>query len=248
MRNPATWENLQRSLSASEDRLLREVLRVVRQPVREALLAGSDLVDKRFADEFRTRILLQHGLQGSCLFQDTFDAAFLKAAEATGRKVTGQSSETNRFWDLELDGQKISLKSSKAKNLMVSKLHISKLSEAAWIQDCRTARARRDHTLALFEGYLSTVDRIFQMRYFQKTRLYELVEIPTCLLAPILDAPLSAFAAEGSNIGIPIGTDEFDLVISLDRSDAKITLKQIRKSRCIVHGTWQLDTPPELKA
>lgn len=86
------------------------------------------------------------------------------------------------------------------------------------------------------------------MRYFQKNRLYELVEIPTRLLAPILDAPLSAFSSEGSNIGIPLGVEEFDLVVTLDRSDAKITLKQIRKSRCIVHGTWQLETSPELKA
>jgi len=240
MSSPLSWEDLGKSLSDSEDRMLREVLKVLREPVREILLPGSDLVDSRFAEEFRSRILLQHGLQGSPLFQDTFDAAFLKAAQASGRKAVAQEGETNRFWDLMLDGEKISLKSSKAQNLQVSMLHISKLSEAAWIQDCRSAKARRDRTLELFDKFLTTVHRIFQLRYFQKKRLYELVEIPMGLIAPILDAPVTAFSAEGSNVGIPVGATEFDLVVVLDRSDAKITLRNIRKERCLVHGTWQL--------
>lgn len=244
MKNLPPWKALSASLSDSEDRTLREVLRVLREPVVEQILPGSDLVDRRFADEFRSRILLQHGLQGSSLFQDTFDAAFLKAAQASGKVAIGQDGETNRFWDLTLDGQKVSLKSSKAKNLSPSTLLISKLSEVAWIQDCRSAKTRRDRTLALFEDYLRTVQRIFQLRYFTGKGLYELVEIPTGLIAPILDAPVSAFSAEGSNVGIPIGAGEFDMVVVLDRSDAKITLRHIRKDKCIVHGTWQLNIPP----
>jgi hypothetical protein len=235
-----SWDKIGGSMTTGESRLLKEVLKVLREPVLESLLPSSNLVDELFAQEFRIRILLQHGLQGSPLFQDTFDAAFLKAAIASGRDARNQSGETNRFWDLTLDGEKISLKSSKANDLKVGTLHISKLSEAAWIQDCRSAKARREHTLALFDDYLKTVQRIFQLRYFKNKLLYELVEIPIDLIAPILDAPVSAFAAEGSNVGIPVGAGQFDMVIVLDRSDAKITLRHIRKERCLVHGTWQL--------
>lgn len=119
------------ALTASEDRALREVLRVLREPVEEWVNPSSDLVNEAFADEFRSRILLQHGLQGSALFQETFDAAFIKSARAAGRNVVSQEGETNRFWDLTLDGHRISLKSSKARALSHSKLLISKLSEAA---------------------------------------------------------------------------------------------------------------------
>lgn len=236
-----SWEKLGKSLTPTEDRQLREVLQVLRSPIDEHLLEGSNLVNEKFAEEFRCRILLQHGMQGSPLFQDTFDAAFLKALIAGGHLVSIPAGQTERFWDLKLGADHVSLKSSKAKDLKVNNLHISKLSEAAWIQDCRSAKARRDATFELFERYLRMVGRMFQLRYFPRKKLYELVEIPTDLLRPIFKAPIKAFAAEGSNVGIPVGASEFDLTVVLDRSDAKITIRNIRKDRCIVHGTWQLE-------
>lgn len=240
MNRPKNWSEIAESLTPSEDRQLREVLRVLRSPVKEDLHPRSDLLTEEFASEFRCRILLQHALQGSPLFQDTFEAAFGKAASASGLQVSFPHGRTERFWDLQLGKERLSLKSSKAKSLKTSKLHISKLSEAAWIQDCRTAKSRLEKTVDFFKNYLERVDRIIQLRYFIEKKLYELVEIPVSLLNPIFDAPVGAFAAEGSRIGIPVGASVYDLTVILDRSDAKITIGNIRKERCIVHGTWQL--------
>ncbi len=44
--------------------------------------------------------------------------------------------------------------------------HISKLTEAAWIQDVRSARARRQRLLELFRDYRAAVDAIVMLRAF----------------------------------------------------------------------------------
>ena len=119
-------------------------------------------------------------------------------------------------------------------------LHISKLTEAAWIQDCRTATKRREHTHRLFQEYCGEVDAIVQLRYFLTLRLYELVEIPVSLLSQILEVSRTHFSADGPTINIPIGKDPPDFTLKLDRSDAKITIANINKDLCLVHGTWQL--------
>ncbi len=119
-------------------------------------------------------------------------------------------------------------------------MHISKLTEAAWIQDCRTAAKRRENTHQLFQEYCNEVDAIVQLRYFQALRRYELVEIPASLFSQVLHLGKVHFAADGPTINIPIGKDPPDFTLKLDRSDAKITLANINKDLCLVHGTWQL--------
>lgn len=139
-----------------------------------------------------------------------------------------------------VDGRRLSLKSSKAKSLRIAKLHISKLTEAAWIQDCRTAAKRREHTHQLFRQYCDEVDAIVQLRYFQSRSLYELVEIPVSLFLQVLKVRKTHFSADDPTINIPIGKMPPDFTLKLDRSDAKITIANLNKGLCMVHGTWQL--------
>lgn len=129
------------------------------------------------------------------------------------------------------------MKSSKARSLCETTLHISKLTEAAWIQDCRTATKRLEYTQNLFHEYCSQVDAIVQLRYFRSERLYELVEIPVRLFTQIQDVGKRHFSADGPTIRIPIGKEPPDFTLKLDRSDAKITIANINKALCIVHGT-----------
>ena len=139
-----------------------------------------------------------------------------------------------------MDGRQISLKSTAAANLRGRSLHISKLCEAAWIQDARSAARREDNAKRLFEEYTTAVDSIIQLRLFRRKAFYEMVRIPTSLLAQVADVPRSKFRPEGPSIGIPIGQDPPDFTLKLDRSDAKITLANIDKRVCSVVGTWQL--------
>jgi hypothetical protein len=231
--------NLTLSVTAAEERRLREFLSALRTPCRSGMAPKSTLNSEEFESEFRSKLLAHHCFMGTPLFQESFDAAFVAACSHAGHRVQ-EAPTGQRFWDVKIDGRRISLKSSKAKNLRSETLHISKLTEAAWIQDCRTAAKRHEHTHRLFQEYCDEVDVIVQLRNFHALRLYELVEIPVSLFTQILKIGRTHFAADGPTINIPIGTDPPDFTLKLDRSDAKITLANINKDLCLVHGNWQL--------
>jgi hypothetical protein len=227
------------SVTPAEERRLREFIRALRTPCQVRMDPESMLAGGEFESEFRSKLLTHHCFIGSPLFQESFDSAFMAACTAAGHEVS-PAPAGRRFWDVMIDGRRISLKSSKAKNMRKGTLHISKLTEAAWIQDCRTATKRREHTIELFREYCAEVDAILQLRYFQSDCLYELVEIPASLFSQILKVGRSHFSADGPTINIPIGRDPPDFTLKLDRSDAKITIANINKDLCLVHGTWRL--------
>lgn len=226
-------------VTGAEERRLREFLSALRTPCQVWCNPKSPLMRDEFEGEFRSMLLTHHSFMGSPLFQESFDAAFIAACERAGFSVQS-APDGQRFWDVKVDGRKISLKSTKARGLRDSTLHISKLTEAAWIQDCRTASRRQDKTKALFREYCNEVDAIIQLRYFASLQKYELVEVPVPLFEQILDVPRKHFSADGPTIDIPIGKDPPDFTLKLDRSDAKITIANINKDLCLIHGTWEL--------
>lgn len=227
------------SVTPAEERRLREFISALRTQCKSHMNPKSALNSEAFETEFRSKLLTHHCFMGSPLFQESFDTAFTAACSHAGHQVE-QAQAGHRFWDVMIDGRRISLKSSKARSLRKETLHISKLTEAAWIQDCRTAAKRREHTHRLFQEYCGEVDAIVQLRYFGSLRLYELVEIPVSLFLQVLKVGTAYFAADGPTINIPIGKDPPDFTLKLDRSDAKITIANINKELCLVHGTWQL--------
>ena len=227
------------SVTAAEERRLREFISALRTNCVADMHPESDLNSELFESEFRSKLLTHHCFMGSPLFQESFDSAFIAACSHAGHKVE-EAADGQRFWDVMIDGRRISLKSSKAKSLRKDTLHISKLTEAAWIQDCRTAAKRQEHTLRLFKDYCDEVDAIVQLRYFNQLHLYELVEIPVSLFSQIFDFGKKHFAADGPTINIPVGKNPPDFTLKLDRSDAKITIAKINKLLCLVHGKWHL--------
>ena len=124
---------------------------------------------------FGLLISAHHGLAVDALKETGFENAFRDACEAVGWGVDPPASATRRFVDITVqtsDGRRrrLSLKSTAAQRLSKSTIHISKLTEAAWIQDVRSARSRRTRTLELFEEYCATVDAIVMLRAFVTIR------------------------------------------------------------------------------
>ena len=74
---------------------------------------------------------------------------------------------------------------------------------------------------------------------------YQLVEIPTAIFSSLEDAPLSAFAPDGPTIDCPYRDESVAARVSLDRSDAKITVKQTKLSVCTLHAEWHLTRAAE---
>ena len=198
---------------------------------------------------FGLAVSAHHGTTTEALGQKSFEAVFRNACEALDWPTDPPGSATRRFVDMAVtpaDGRtrRLSLKSTAAKNLRERTAHISKLTEAAWIQDVRSARARRQRTLELFRDYRGAVDAIILLRAFREPsempNRYQLVEIPSDLFKSLEDAPESAFAADGPVIdcayrGLPSAGQ-----VSIDRSDAKITIRRIQLSACTIHAEWRL--------
>ena len=154
-----------------------------------------------WVEYFGLTISVHHGTTTEPLGLVGFEVAFRNACEAVGWPVDEPGSATQRFVDMTVqtdDGaeRKLSLKSTAAKSLSATTAHISKLTEAARIQDVRSAKTRRDHTLDLFRQYRSAVDSIMMIRAFRPDRTavptkYQLPEIPTEIFTSLEDAPLA---------------------------------------------------------
>ena len=178
----------------------------------------------------------------------SFEAAFRNACEHVRWPVEVSESATQRFLDIVVHpaGQptrRLSLKSTAARRLSRSTIHISKLTEAAWIQDARTARDRRQRTLDLFKDYQTQVSHIIMLRAFRDgvdvvPSLYQLVEIPTSIFDSIQEASVSDFSSDAPAVTCRLGGREV-AVVALDRSDAKITVRRIQMSACTVHAEWR---------
>ena len=202
---------------------------------------------------FGLALSVHHGTTIEALGLNGFETAFGNACESVGWKVNWAESLTHRFSDLEVtDGigvsRKLSLKSTAAQSLSRSTAHISKLTEAAWIQDVRSARERRRRTLELFSDYAGAVDSIVMLRAFRKKNefpaRYQLVEIPTAIFQSLQNTTLSQFDSDGPKVYCSFRGNEEAAQVSLDRSDAKITIRRISLEVCTIHAEWELTQAP----
>ena len=207
--------------------------------------------DARWTEYFGLTISGHHGATVEPLGLVGFEIAFKNACEAIDWRVDPPGSATQRFVDTTLEtpdgkARKLSLKSTAAQKLSKSTIHISKLTEAAWIQDMRSKRQRRDRTIQLFREYRGAVDSILMLRAFRENsqsipHLYQLAEIPSAIFESLEDAPLDAFASDGPTIDCEYRGHPKAARVSLDRSDSKVTIKQIQLSVCTIHAEWRLE-------
>lgn len=202
-----------------------------------------------WVEYFGYEIGSHHGTTTLPLGLDGFEAAFRNTCEAMGWTVSPPASRTQRFVDLVVSqsdssvSRRLSLKSTAARHLSPTTAHISKLTEAAWIQDQRTAASRQEATVRLISEFIAAVDAIVLLRAFRTEDgaipdMYQMLEMPTSLLEPLRVVPREAFVADGPTIPLPFDEMPPALRLSLDRSDAKITLRSVRLDRCVVHAEW----------
>lgn len=148
------------------DALERSPVAAVKQ--RHTWITGS----ADWLEHFGLALSVHHGATSEPLRLESFEAVFRGACATAEWDVDPQGSATRRFLDLVVDAgdgpRRLSLKSTAARNLSERTAHISKLTEAAWIQDVRTATARRAKLLELFRDYVAAVDAIVMLRAFRK--------------------------------------------------------------------------------
>ena len=197
---------------------------------------------------FGLALSVHHGATTEPLGLSAFEAVFRNACQHLLWSIDPPGSRTRRFVDMvvrpESGGlRRLSLKSTAARNLSGTALHISKLTEAAWIQDARTARDRRNRTLELFSQYQSAVTQIVMLRAFREDtdevpHKYQLVEIPVSIFDSIQNAPLKVFERDAPVIECIVG-GRVAAEVAIDRSDAKITVRRVQLAACTVHAEWE---------
>ena len=196
---------------------------------------------------FGLALSVHHGATTEPLGLSSFETVFRNACEHLSWSIDPPGSQTRRFVDVVVrpksgNRRRLSLKSTAAKKLSKTTLHISKLTEAAWIQDARTARDRRDRTLELFRQYQRAVSQIVMLRAFRENvgeipHKYQLIEVPVRIFDSIQEVPLRVFERDAPVIECTVG-DRVAAVVAIDRSDAKITVRRVQLSACTVHVEW----------
>ena len=195
---------------------------------------------------FGLALSVHHAATNEPLVLTSFETAFRNACESVGWNSGPPASPTQRFIDLIVQSgtgpaRRLSLKSTAARNLNESTAHISKLTEAAWIQDQRKPQDRRRKILEIFRDYAEAVDSIVLLRAFRLgTSIpfrYQLLEIPTSIFASIQELPMADFQRDAPGLACRQG-ETVIAKVAIDRSDAKITVRSIRLEACIVHAEW----------
>lgn len=195
---------------------------------------------------FGLSLSVHHGVTTEPLALTAFETVFRGACASAGWPTDAPGSLTQRFVDVTVvaggETRKLSLKSTAARRLSEHSIHISKLTEAAWVQDVRTPAARRAAMLALFRQYREAVTAILMLRAFRDNpgtppRRYQLVEIPVALFDSVQQASLRDFERDAPVIECR-AYDRVAAHVAVDRSDAKITVRRIALSECTVHAEW----------
>ena len=218
-------------------------------PEAEIKAPGTWLTEQpEWIEYFGLALSVHHSATTVPLGLKSFESVFQNACEHIGWRVETPESATHRFLDLavypgEEPVRRLSLKSTAARRLSPTFLHISKLTEAAWIQDVRSARDRRQRTQALFREYEEHVTQIVMLRAFREAaddvpHRYQLVEVPTSIFDSLQNASVEAFASDAPAVPCLVDGEEA-AVVALDRSDAKITVRRVRLDACTVHAEWR---------
>ena len=194
---------------------------------------------------FGLALSVHHSATTQPLKETAFEQVFRNACENAEWDLEPPGSATQRFIDLTVSNgrhwtRKLSLKSTAAKSIRERSAHISKLTEAAWIQDTRRPRDRRQRFIELFREYRAAVDAIVMLRAFHTNDVpnrYQLIEIPATIFESIDTEPLTSFESEAPKITCTTN-GRTAAVVAVDRSDAKLTVRSIQLSACTVHAEW----------
>ena len=247
-------EDLKARIDGLSDTAIRFVTRMVdslSSPPTSTIKDPDAWISKtpEWIEYFGLALSVHHGTTKDALGLNGFETAFGNACESVGWEIERAESATHRFSDLTVTDnigkrRRLSLKSTAAQKISPKTAHISKLTEAAWIQDTRSANTRRERTLALFEEYTDSVDSIVMLRTFRRKNevpnRYQLLEIPTAIFDSLQIATAAQFSSDGPRVFCSYKDNDQAAQISLDRSDAKITISRISLDVCTIHAEWEL--------
>lgn len=236
-------------LSEGQLAMLNGIVDTFLQDIQAKRKDDSDVICLQFLDAFGDILKLHHSLSDDYLDKHRFEAAMERVYKVLGIDAH-RPGRNNPGHDISVAGVPWSLKTQGDNGIKPDFLHISKfmeLGKGKWETES-DLQGLRDR----FIQHMAAYERIFQLRYFKRqpdeespqSHFYELVEIPKSLLleAEAFDCVMSHASKQNPKPGYCTvsknGTVSFRLYFD-GGSERKLQIKDIRKSLCIVHATWE---------
>jgi type II restriction enzyme len=224
----------------SIDRIIKQL----QQPEEFYRNPESNLITAEILQDFGDALRIHHVFSAEALSKDRFEYALERVLK--GRNIeANRATRGNPGHDITIGNTRVSLKTQADKGIKVSRLHISKFMELGkgdWTDKLDDLRG----LLARFYAHMEKYERIFTLRRLKDPthELYELVEIPKELLEQARTGELrfADKSTQNPKPGYCTVTDAEGVLFQLyfdGGTERKLQVKDLRKSRCIVHATWR---------
>ena len=237
------------TLTPSQVRWVSGVVEQFSKPKKFSLMSNSALMSRQLVDDLGDTFRIHHAFSREPFSKDKFEYALERIAKDNGKNAA-LAPRGNPGYDIEILGEKFSLKTEAAAKISPSKIHISKFMELGggqWGSDPADLLGLRQQFFEHMEQY----ERILVLRKLQAADgffHYELVEIPKSLL---LEARTGEFEMKldstqrGAKPGYCyVPTKEGPLKFSLyfdGGGERKLQIKGLDKRLCVVHADWQFE-------
>lgn len=237
--------NALKKLTDNQIRILAELAEKLGNSIKKPTKIDSDFVTQEFWEDFSARLLAYHAFHEERLTKKSFEYLILASSNSTGKTAKLITNSNHPGQDIIIDNVNFSLKTEGSKSIKKDELTISKLMEARWIRDCKTkqqfVQSIQDHIMS----HLSSYERIFCLRSFDKDDdlEYELVEIPLDLLelvSQIQASHLGPFTKNGGCSANVIHQGKKAFTLRLDGSVEKVTVANLKIENCIRHAVWKV--------
>jgi hypothetical protein len=214
-------------------------------------LSETDLFDETTLQNFGDAIRVHHSFSSEPFSKDKFEYVLVSVLKMSGHTAS-LALKCNPGHDATTDGVRLSLKTQADKGIKEGIIWISKfmeLGKGVWGDNPNDLVGLRDQFLEHMKAY----DRILTLRTLTKAPKwkYELVEIPKSLLIKAKDGELKMMSDSKQypkpgycHVRNDAGETIFDLYFD-GGTERKLQIKNLNKSFCSVHATWEFIIPPE---
>jgi type II restriction enzyme len=214
-------------------------------------LGKADLFDETTLQNFGDAMRVHHAFSSEPFSKDKFEYVLVKVLKMSGH-MASLAPKGNPGHDASADGIKLSLKTQADKSVKEGTIWISKFMELGkgnWSDNPSDLIGLREQFLAHMTAY----DRILILRTLAKAPIwkYELVEIPKNLLMKAKSGELRMMSDSKQYpkpgycyVRDEAGKTVFDLYFD-GGSERKLQIKNLNKTSCSVHATWEFNIPPE---
>jgi hypothetical protein len=239
------------TLTAGQLQWLERVVNVF-QAKHTFLINKSDLFDAITLQNFGDAMRIHHSFSAEPFSKDKFEYVFVKVLKMNGYKAH-LSPKGNPGHDATVNGKTLSLKTQADKGIRSDLIWISKfmeLGKGSWSDNPDDLIGLR----AQFLRHMQSYDRILSLRALSKSPhwIYELVEIPKELLLKASDGCLEMMISSKQipkpgycRVKSEQGTSLFELYFD-GGGERKLQIKNLLKSECFVHATWEFLIPSEV--